>query len=127
MSTQALPGNPSSVSLAEITNQLYLHIGIENNGVGTLMRTTVDAVTGDLSDSRSQFLGHEKITLSKIKLQGKNAILAMSSKPYVCYEFMNQYTMTPLSYESVAQASSFSSTQCFEGIIGIKGKELRII
>jgi splicing factor 3B subunit 3 len=53
ISTQALPGNPTSVSLVEITNQLYLHVGIENKGVGTLLRTTVDAVTGDLSDSRS--------------------------------------------------------------------------
>jgi len=35
--------------------------------------------------------------------------------------------MTPLSYESLETACSFSSTQCFEGIVGIKGDELRII
>jgi splicing factor 3B subunit 3 len=35
--------------------------------------------------------------------------------------------MTPLSYEYLEQATSFSSTECFEGIIGVKGKELRII
>jgi splicing factor 3B subunit 3 len=35
--------------------------------------------------------------------------------------------MAPLSYESLESAYSFSSTQCFEGIVGIKGNELRII
>ena len=127
VSTQALQGNPTAVGILEINDQLYLHIGIENKGVGTLVRTIVDSVTGGLSDSRSQFLGHEKITLSKITLQGKNSILALSSKSFLCYSHMNQYTMTPLSYTSLEHASRFSSTQCSEGIIGVRGTELRII
>jgi len=124
VSTQALPAVPSAVSIIMMQDQLYLHIGLDN---GVLLRTIIDNVTGGLSDSRSKFLGLDKIRLQKIVLQGESAVLALSSKPYVCYSFMNQYQMTPLSYESLETACSFSSTQCFEGIVGIKGDELRII
>ena len=92
-----------------------------------LLRTIVDNVTGGLSDTRSKFLGPQRVGLSKIRLQGQQAVLALGSKPFVCYSHMSQYCMTPMSYESLEQACSFSSTQCFEGIVGIKGKELRII
>jgi len=40
---------------------------------------------------------------------------------------MKQYQITPLSYDALETACSFSSTQCYEGIVGIKGDELRII
>lgn len=53
--------------------------------------------------------------------------MALSDKPFVCFYQQSQYTIAPLSYEALEHVSSFSSTQCFEGIVGIKGKELRII
>ena len=46
---QVLPQEPSSVSLIEFNDQMYLHIGMEN---GVLMRTVIDNITGGLSDSR---------------------------------------------------------------------------
>lgn len=104
--------------------QLYLHIGLEN---GVLLRTGIDSITGSMSDSRSKFLGVEPIRLAEIVVKGQKAVLALSSKPYLCYDHHGQYTITPLSYESLEHACSFSSTQCFEGIVGIKGNDLRII
>lgn len=124
VSMQVLPASPSAVRVCEINNQLYLFVGLQN---GVLLRTNVDVVTGGLSDTRSRFLGPQRVGLSTIKLQGRQAVLALGSKPHVCYGHMNQYCMTPLSYEALEHANAFSSTQCFEGIVAIKGKELRII
>ena len=65
---QALPAGPTAVSVAEMNERLYLHIGLEN---GVLLRTVMDNVTGGLTDSRSKFIGLERISLSKISLQGQ--------------------------------------------------------
>lgn len=124
VSVQALPSAPSAVLLSEINDHLLLHIGLEN---GVLLRTVVDAVTGGMSDSRSKFLGISPISLAEIRTNGQQAVLALSDKPFVCFYHQNQYTVAPLSYEALEHVCSFSSTQCFEGIVGIKGKELRII
>lgn len=69
---QALPAGPTAVAVAEMNERLYLHIGLEN---GVLLRTVMDnvtgVITGGLTDSRSKFIGHERISLSKIFLQGQ--------------------------------------------------------
>lgn len=67
VSMQALPSEPTAVSIAEMNEQLYLHIGLEN---GVLLRTIIDNITGGLSDSRSKFIGLEKISLTKIRMKG---------------------------------------------------------
>lgn len=60
---QVLPASPSSVRVCEINGQLYLYVGLQN---GVLLRTNVDVVTGGLSDTRSKFLGPQRVVLSKI-------------------------------------------------------------
>ena len=40
---------------------------------------------------------------------------------------MNRINITPLSYENLEAASSFSSPKCPEGIVAIAGNTLRII
>jgi splicing factor 3B subunit 3 len=40
---------------------------------------------------------------------------------------MNRINITPLSYENLEAASSFSSPKCPEGIVAISGNTLRII
>jgi splicing factor 3B subunit 3 len=126
VSVQALPSLPTSVLITLMGSQLLLHIGLEN---GVLLRTIVDAITGGMSDSRSKFLGLQMpISLCEITIKNQQAVLALCDKPYLCYfHSSGQYTISPLSYESLQSASAFSSTQCPEGIVGIKGKELRII
>jgi splicing factor 3B subunit 3 len=64
ISVQALPDKPSSVCLISMVNgTLYLHIGLEN---GVQLRSTVDSVTGMLSDSRAKFLGVKPVGLSRV-------------------------------------------------------------
>ena len=121
---QALPHNPTSLSLCEINDQLHLHIGLEN---GVLLRTVIDTITGNLSDSRSKFLGLKAIKLCKLKIKNQNAVLALSSKPHLCYGHLNHYQLAPISYEELDDAHGFSSSQCFQGLVGIKGSELRIV
>lgn len=73
-----------------------MHIGLDNGG---LLRTVIDNVTGVLSDSRSRILGITGIKLAKVRCQGTQAMVALSNKPWLCYNHMNKINITPLSYE----------------------------
>ena len=104
--------------------QLFLHLGLRN---GVLLRTAVDSVTGTLSDSRTRFLGTKAVRLYKVVVGGLPAMLALSSRPWVCYNYMSLYFMTPLSYDCVQYASNFSSRECPEGLVATCGDSLRIV
>jgi splicing factor 3B subunit 3 len=72
---QGAPGEPASLSL---------NIGLEN---GVLMRSTLDNVTADLSNTRTRYLGARPVKLFTIKVNGEQAVLALSAKPWLCYRF----------------------------------------
>ena len=55
------------------------------------------------------------------------AMLGLSSRPWVCYNYLSKNYMVPLSYETLDYAASFNSTECREGIVGISSNTLRII
>jgi len=104
ISTQALPSTPENVSLLEMnstntssymneSSDLYLHIGLSN---GVLLRTAVDVITGNLSDTRTKYLGNKPVSLFKVNVQGAHSMLAVSSKPWLCYNFMSKYFITNL-------------------------------
>ncbi len=92
-----------------------------------LLRTVVDNITGVLSDSRTRFLGTSSIQMAKVKQSGQNALVALSNKPWLCYQNMSKVNITPLSYESLECASSFCSEKCPEGVVAISGNTIRII
>ena len=131
MSMQALPGDVQSICLIEMqdTNlseesQLYLHVGLVN---GVLLRTAVDSITGALSDSRTRFLGTRPIQLLSATINGQPGMIALTSKTWLCYNYMSKYIATPLSTDGFDFACNFSSEQCLEGIVGTHGDILRII
>lgn len=105
-------------------SQLYLNVGLEN---GVLMRQLVDNVTGVMSDSRQQFLGTRGIKLTKIKQNGEDAMVALSNKPWLCYNYMGQYRVTPISYEALQYVSPFSSASHAESFVAICENTLRIL
>ena len=124
-----LPSVADSISLMTLgggldSEQLYLHVGLEN---GVLVRLLVDNVTGALTDSRQQFLGTRAIKLTKITLEGKDAMIALSNKPWLCYTYMGRYSVTPLAYDSLGHVTPCSSERCPEGFVAIAGNTLRII
>ena len=73
---------------------------------GVLLRTEVDPVTGQLSDTRQRFLGTRPPKLCSAAVRGNRAMLALSSRPWLGYSDMGRYNLVPLSYEALDHASS---------------------
>lgn len=138
LSMQALPAAPESLCIIEMggfdakeeghessmASGLFLNIGLQN---GVLLRTVLDTVTGDLSDTRTRYLGSRAVKLFRISMQGSEAVLAMSSRSWLSYTYQNRFHLTPLSYETLEHASGFASEQCPEGIVAISTNTLRIL
>jgi splicing factor 3B subunit 3 len=61
-----------------------LHVGLAN---GALFRSNVDPLTGSLTDTRTRIIGNKTVKLFKIKVQGRTAILALSSRSWLCYNY----------------------------------------
>lgn len=141
-SMQALPSPAESLCIVEMgigeteededgimrrgpgQGSLYLNIGLQN---GVLLRTVLDNTSGDLTDTRTRYLGSRAVKLFRIKIQGNEAVLAMSSRTWLSYYYQNRFHLTPLSYETLEYASGFSSEQCSEGIVAISTNTLRIL
>uniref|UniRef100_A0A8D8RL10 Splicing factor 3B subunit 3 n=2 Tax=Cacopsylla melanoneura TaxID=428564 RepID=A0A8D8RL10_9HEMI len=116
---------PSDEPSGPVTlGQLYLYVGLQN---GALLRMVVDQTSAGLSDDRMRYLGSRPVKLFKIKCQGNEAVLAMSSRSWLSYYYQNRFHLTPLSYEMLEYASGFSSEQCPEGIVAISTNTLRIL
>lgn len=102
---------------------LFLNAGLQN---GVLFRTVVDMVTGQLSDTRSRFLGLRAPKLFSCMVRGRQAMLCLSSRPWLGYIHQGHFLLTPLSYETLEYAASFSSDQCAEGIVAVAKDQLRV-
>ncbi|VDK56295.1 unnamed protein product [Anisakis simplex] len=94
---------------------------------GCLLRTTVDQVTGELTDNRSRYLGTRSVNLFRVRIQDKDAIMGASSRAWLLYNYQSRFHLTPLSYIALEYAAGFSSEQCPEGIVAIADNTLRIL
>ena len=129
-SVQALTSAPSALSIMSMIDAtsggstLYLHIGLYS---GVYLRTVLDEVTGELSDTRTRFLGHKPAKLFRVSVMGQPAVLALSSRPWLGYADLQTkaFMLTPLSTVSLEWAWNFTSEQCPEGMVGIHGQSLR--
>ena len=151
LSMQTVKSTPVSVCLLRMSNggddsgsstnhdfsggseqdELFLSVGLQE---GVLLRTLVDPTTGDLTDTRRRFLGTSPVKLSKVHLgdtgvrgSGGSAMVARSTKCWLCYSFQNKHTMTPLTYVPLESVTNFSSEQCAGGIVGYYENSLRIL
>ena len=70
-----------------------------------LLRTQADRVTGQLSDTRTRFLGTRPPKLFAANVKGQRSMLSLSSRPWLGYSDMGRYNLTPLSYEALDYAS----------------------
>lgn len=130
-SVQALTSAPSALSIMAMADSssggstLYLHIGLYS---GVYLRTVLDEVTGELSDTRTRFLGPKPAKLFRVSVQEQTAVLALSSRPWLGYSdpVTKAFMLTPLNYPGLEWGWNFRSAQCDEGIVGIQGKNLRI-
>ncbi|CAF9928539.1 pre-mRNA-splicing factor rse1 [Imshaugia aleurites] len=130
-SVQALTSAPSALAVMAMADStsggstLYLHIGLYS---GVYLRTVLDEVTGELSDTRTRFLGPKLVKLFRVSVKGQASVLALSSRSWLGYSDPQTkgFMLTPLDYVGLEYASNFSSEQCPEGMVGIEGKSLRI-
>lgn len=128
-SIQALTAAPSSLSIMAMEDSfggstLYLHIGLHS---GVYLRTVLDEVTGELTDTRQRFLGPKPAKLFQVSVQNQTCVLALSSRPYIGYtdSSTKNFTMAPLDYDELEYAWNFSSEQCMEGMVGVHNNVLR--
>ncbi|ROW12453.1 hypothetical protein VMCG_00773 [Cytospora schulzeri] len=130
-SVQALSAAPSSLSIMAMEDSatggstLYLHIGLHS---GVYLRTVLDEITGDLTDTRQKFLGIKPVRLFQVACQGSVCVLALSSRPWLGYAdpLTRSFMMTPLDYPELEWGWNFNSEQCVEGVVGIHANYLRI-
>jgi splicing factor 3B subunit 3 len=130
-SVQALSSAPSALKLMSMVDSaggtaLYLHIGLYS---GVYLRTVLDEITGDLSDTRTRFLGAKPVKLFQVTVQGQSSVLALSTRPWLGYsdQETRSFMLTPLNYQPLEWAWNFSSEQCEEGVVGIDGQHLRYV
>lgn len=133
LSTQALPARPESLCIVEMGQQddsgtssstMFLNIGLS---IGVLLRTVMDTVTGELSDTRTRYLGTRAVKLFRIPIHGSDAVLAISSRTWLSYFYQSRFHLAPLSYDTLEYACGFSSEQCPEGVVAISTNTLRIL
>ncbi|ORY63421.1 CPSF A subunit region-domain-containing protein [Pseudomassariella vexata] len=130
-SVQALTAAPSALSIISMEDSsfggstLYLHIGLNS---GVYLRTVLDEITGELTDTRQKFLGPRPVKLFQVSIQGQTCVLALSTRTWLGYlePLSKAFMMTPLDYGDLAWGWNFSSEQCEEGMVGIQGQNLRI-
>lgn len=131
-SVQALTSAPSALNIMPMPDSssggmtLYLHIGLYS---GVYLRTVLDEVTGELSDTRTKFLGPKPLKLFRVSVKGQPAILALSTRPWLGYsdQQSKNFMLTPLNYVPLEWGWNFSSEQCVEGMVGIQGQNLRSV
>lgn len=131
-SVQALSAAPSSLSIMTMEDSatggstLYLHIGLHS---GVYLRTVLDEITGDLTDTRQKFLGIKPVRLFQVACQGSVCVLALSSRPWLGYAdpLTRSFMMTPLDYPELEWGWNFNSEQCVEGVVGIHANYLRSV
>ncbi|KAF9448327.1 hypothetical protein P691DRAFT_775506 [Macrolepiota fuliginosa MF-IS2] len=131
ISLQALTAPPSAICIADMLDAsinkavptMFVNIGLQN---GVLLRTVLDPINGQLTDTRTRFLGTRPIKLVRVQIHKNPAILALSSRSWLNYTYQNFMHFTPLIYENLDYAWSFSAELSPEGLIGISGSVLRI-
>ncbi|KAH9985372.1 mono-functional DNA-alkylating methyl methanesulfonate N-term-domain-containing protein [Russula vinacea] len=112
ISLQALTSPPSSICIPT----MFVNIGLQT---GVLLRTVLDPVSGQLTDTRT-------IRLIRVQIKSQPAILALSSRTWLNYTHQNLMHFTPLIFDTLDYAWGFSAELCPEGLIGITGNVLRI-
>jgi splicing factor 3B subunit 3 len=127
ISAQSFQG--ASVESLVITADGFLTVGLVN---GTLVRCSLDKVTGLLSDSRARFVGLRPVRLSPIPNKS-NSVLVMSSRPWIVdsgsgiVPLVYQQDQAQLSLTVFEHAASFNSELCPDGLVAIVGGTLRIV
>ncbi|CAE7762413.1 SAP130B, partial [Symbiodinium sp. KB8] len=114
------PDSPAGGVAAAPT--LFAFIGLNN---GLMYRAVVDAAAGTLTDSRMRVMGGAPVKLVPTVVEGRTAVLALSSRAWLCAEVRGRYACSPLDYDPLQHATAFSTELCPEGVVAASGSTLR--
>eukprot|EP01062_Namystynia_karyoxenos_P074082 TRINITY_DN70920_c0_g1_i1.p1 TRINITY_DN70920_c0_g1~~TRINITY_DN70920_c0_g1_i1.p1 ORF type:complete len:1217 (+),score=407.47 TRINITY_DN70920_c0_g1_i1:127-3777(+) len=101
-----------------------LFIGLRN---GILVRSALDSVTGDISDTRTRFCGTRPCRLVRLPAEGREALCVLSSRSWLAYTLHGRYQLQPLSAEPYEHVAPFASEQCPEGLVTIRKSQVKIL
>lgn len=104
--------------------QLYLYAGLQN---GMIVRTSIDPITGKLTDSRPKYLGAKPVKLVKMEILGKPAILGLSSRPWMFYTFGRKQMASLLAFPFISVATAIKMSTFNHTIMAFSENHLRII
>lgn len=132
ISLQALTAPPSSICISEMLDAsidrhhltMFVSIGLIN---GVYIRTVLDPTTGQLTDTRTRFLGGRPVSLVRTRVHGDTAVLALSTRTWLTYTLNEHIQFTPLMFDALTHVSSFHTELCPDGLLGITGDTLRIL
>ncbi|KND95090.1 Pre-mRNA-splicing factor RSE1 [Tolypocladium ophioglossoides CBS 100239] len=131
-SVQALTAAPTSLAIMTMDDSssggstLYLHIGLHS---GVYLRTVLDEISGELTDTRQKFLGPKEVKLFQLTVEKKTCVLALSSRPWLGYPdpITKSFVMVPLNYPELQWGWNFTSEQCEVGLVAVHGQGLSIL
>ena len=123
LSVQGLPDRADTVCLLLMGGAMYLNIGLDN---GVLVRTQVEETgnSGALFNTRTRLLGARAVRC--VRVGRGDAMLALSTRPWLWYNHQNRAVVSPLSYPTLEHAATFSSEACPDGYVAVSGKTLRV-
>jgi len=121
---QDLGEHPETVLLSNIGDVMYMVVGLRN---GVMIRSRIEESRDALVDVRKNFLGTRPVKLFAVTVMGKPAVLGISSRSWLSYDYYGKNLTQPLSYDSLEYCSGFKSEPCPEGLVAIAGTTLRIL
>lgn len=134
LSTQNMRSAIEAIAIEEMTTneietdrygmQLYLYAGLQN---GMVVRTSIDPITGKLTDSRPKYLGAKPVKLVKLEVLGRPAVLALSSRPWLFYTFGQKQMATLLAFPFISVAACIRMANFAHTIMVFSENHLRII
>jgi len=104
--------------------QLYLYAGLQN---GMIIRTSIDTITGKLTDSRPKYLGSKPVKIIKLSILNKPAVLALSSRPWLMYTYGKKQMTTLLAFPFINVAAEIKMQNFSHTIMVFSENHLRII
>ena len=120
----------SGIAIVDMENQLgqpglsenlCMFIGCVN---GIVVRSVIDGMKGEITDSRPRFCGTHPCKLVKTKVGGRHGIMVLSSRSWLAYFHHDTYCMSPLTVPSLEHVASMSVDACPEALVALSEKDL---
>lgn len=92
-----------------------------------IVRTSIDTITGKLTDSRPKYLGLKPVKCIKLQILGKPAILALSSRPWLLYTYGKKQITSMLAFPFIAVGSAIKMPNFKHTVMSFSENCLKII